>query len=285
MPWKIRGLGLEKNILSTDTSSLAALNRYIYYPDRLVRIPTPVPGASKLDNIRELLSLVREPVFKDVVRSIICEPFQRRPSIYPDDESVADFLSRRFSNRVADNLASAMFRGIYAGDIDQLSAKSVLGELREREASEKSIFRGMIRRWRGGWTRYPTTSWLSAMSATSSKVDYDKIKGALGTASLVTWKNGLGEAVDALVAALKNSGKVDIITNTGVDEIRKTAGNSDITVGHQAPVYRVGQLIYVKGQVRTREGSGSQPSDCHQPSPRSYQDNRKTKGYRPTDFQ
>ncbi|KAM4059415.1 flavin containing amine oxidoreductase [Hirsutella rhossiliensis] len=96
--------------------------RYIYYPDHLVPLPPAVP----------LLNLVREPLFLDSMwgaPGYLLRRMLRDGKLPPDDHdpSIADWLHHiTMSRSVADNMASAMVHGIYGGDIDKLSARSVL---------------------------------------------------------------------------------------------------------------------------------------------------------------
>ncbi|PNY27109.1 Protoporphyrinogen oxidase [Tolypocladium capitatum] len=96
--------------------------RYIFYPDHLVALP---PAASIGD-------FVREPLFLEsfwaglgfLVRRM------RTRAVPLRDLSVAEWLHDvSMSRSVADNFASAMIHGIYGGDIDKLSARSVFDRL------------------------------------------------------------------------------------------------------------------------------------------------------------
>jgi len=67
-------------------------------------------------------------------------------SIPPDgDESVADFVRRKFSQQLLDRLAGPFVSGIYAGDPERLSVRSAFPQLYEAEKSAGSIGRGMLR--------------------------------------------------------------------------------------------------------------------------------------------
>lgn len=99
--------------------------RYVYYPDHLVPLPPAVP----------ILDFVCERLFIDsmwaapgyLLRRILDSG--KYPSI-DDDPSIADWLRHITMGRaVADNMASAMVHGIYGGDIDKLSARSVFDRL------------------------------------------------------------------------------------------------------------------------------------------------------------
>lgn len=60
-----------------------------------------------------------------MLRDLRVEP--RSPALL--DESVGDFIKRRFGPAIADNLVSALFHGIYAGDIYSMSVRTCLPTL------------------------------------------------------------------------------------------------------------------------------------------------------------
>jgi protoporphyrinogen/coproporphyrinogen III oxidase len=67
-------------------------------------------------------------------------------SIPPDaDESVADFVRRKFSPQLLDRLVGPFVSGIYAGDPERLSVRSAFPQLYEAEKTSASIVRGMLR--------------------------------------------------------------------------------------------------------------------------------------------
>lgn len=105
------------------TKSPGLANRYIYYPDHLVRLPGPGGGASFFDTLRDML---REPAYEGVLRSLLGEPFKESRDPKVRDESVASFYRRRFGPGIADNLVSALSHGVYAGDTDKLSMKATM---------------------------------------------------------------------------------------------------------------------------------------------------------------
>ncbi|KAI9803767.1 MAG: hypothetical protein M1825_001647 [Sarcosagium campestre] len=137
----MKKLPSQLNVLVAKQSSTAARNRYIYYPDRINRMPGPGQQASDI-----LYSLWTSPVFEGLFAGVLGEPFRpaRQPEL--DDESVRSFISRRFSPHIADNIVSALFHGIFAGDIDQLSVKSLLPSLWHTEHKYGSIAVGLLER-------------------------------------------------------------------------------------------------------------------------------------------
>jgi oxygen-dependent protoporphyrinogen oxidase len=61
------------------------------------------------------------------------------------DESVADFVRRKFSDELLDRLVAPFVSGIYAGDPERLSLRSAFPQLHEAEKSAGSVIRGTIR--------------------------------------------------------------------------------------------------------------------------------------------
>ncbi len=66
------------------------------------------------------------------------------PKERPEDESVADFVARRFGRQAADKLASPLLGGIYAGDVSELSIMSTFPQLVDLEQKYGSLIRGFL---------------------------------------------------------------------------------------------------------------------------------------------
>ena len=61
------------------------------------------------------------------------------------DESIANFVRRKFSAQLLDRLVGPFVSGVYAGDPERLSIRSAFPQLYEAERSAGSIVRGMLR--------------------------------------------------------------------------------------------------------------------------------------------
>ena len=61
------------------------------------------------------------------------------PRTKKEDESVASFFTRRFGEEVTQNLVAATMSGIWAGDIDTLSARSTVAKLWQAEKEHRSV--------------------------------------------------------------------------------------------------------------------------------------------------
>ncbi|KAI9886371.1 MAG: hypothetical protein M1823_001825 [Watsoniomyces obsoletus] len=126
----IRTLDLKREVLATPKDAPGARNRYVYGPDHLVRVPGPGDSLFSIFSV-----LLREPLFKGSLHGVMGEYFRPRRSPEIEDESVGSFISRRFNSSMADNLVSAFLHGIYAGDVYQLSIKSLFPQLWNAEAT------------------------------------------------------------------------------------------------------------------------------------------------------
>ncbi|KAM3562316.1 hypothetical protein MY1884_001914 [Beauveria asiatica] len=101
------------------------LPRYLYYPDHLVKMP---PDASVFDCLTE--SLFRECIWGALGTAASWVTGRHRGRLPAQDLSVADWLRLITSDSaMGNNLVSAMMHGIYGGDIERLSARSVLDRI------------------------------------------------------------------------------------------------------------------------------------------------------------
>ncbi|KAF4962529.1 hypothetical protein FSARC_9396 [Fusarium sarcochroum] len=105
--------------LGLSINSPKPMPRYIYYPDHLVAMP---PNVSIFD-------VFREPLYLESIGASLGLGINslRRRQLPAKDQSVSEWLYK-ITNSVkgASTLASAMMHGIYGGDIEKLSARSVL---------------------------------------------------------------------------------------------------------------------------------------------------------------
>jgi protoporphyrinogen/coproporphyrinogen III oxidase len=107
--------------------------RYVLVNGRLQAVPMSPPAffTSSLINGSTKWALVRDIFGK---------------SVPPEgDESVADFVRRKFSDQLLDRLVGPFVSGVYAGDPEELSIRSAFSQLHEAEKAAGSIVRGMLR--------------------------------------------------------------------------------------------------------------------------------------------
>lgn len=76
---------------------------------------------------------------------LLAEPFVGRG---PADESVADFVRRRFGRELLDYVFDPLVGGLYAGDPERLSVAALLPRLKQMEMRHGSVVRGVITQMR-----------------------------------------------------------------------------------------------------------------------------------------
>ncbi|EME42757.1 hypothetical protein DOTSEDRAFT_73524 [Dothistroma septosporum NZE10] len=216
-------LDLTKDAIFTQRTSPAARNRFVYYPDHLVRMPHPSYGLA--DNI---WSLFTEPVFETAIWSGLTEYWKnpRDPSV--QDESIGSFFSRRLSKPIVDRILSAVIHGIYAGDVYQLSAKSLFPQLWRDEGEHGSVSHGMLQsRAEGVKMAKREADFLQEMK----QFKWDPLlKATLRENSVFTFKDGLKMLTDRLYAKLFETGRVEFKTSSAVESINQAEGNTGIEV-------------------------------------------------------
>lgn len=177
----------------------------------------PGPGESIIENIRTVLF---EPVFKKFFRGILNDARTDPRGDELLDESVGDFVARRFDKNIAENLVSALFHGIYAGDIWRLSAKSILALPWAREAKYGDLVSAMYDQMVGrrSWNFCDEVE----MQMTLQSEDWDpKIQAGMVNCSVFTFKKGIGQLVEALEQRLKAKTNIKLMRSTDITAIEK----------------------------------------------------------------
>ena len=234
---QIHYLQLGSEILVTSKSSPAARNRFIYYPDRLVRLPVPGPDASIFSCLKTLFS---EPLFDGLLGGLFHEISRPKNPDNVPDESVASFVSRRFSPQIADNIVSAVFHGIYAGDINELSARMVLPQLYTIERLYGSIFEGY-------WNMYWSNDGLlriednvllkKLLPVFEDKESRERMwLDIIRSASVYTFKGGMERLVLGLVDALKRNPNVRIKLDTPIGSLKLQPSDRTDSTGRATQV-------------------------------------------------
>lgn len=207
---------MEEDTIFTKSSSPAATNRFIYYPDHLVRVPSPAPGVTVFDI---LYTLFTEPAFKGLWWRGVAEGFVHPRDATVEDESIGSFISRRMGKDAVNRVASALMHGIYAGDIWKLSAKSLFEAPWRFEAEEGSVSEGVLKTMIEG--REMTTRERTFAEMMRAPYPYTpSFKENMKHANVFTLKGGLGQLSDALVEKLRRNPNISFRTNTAVSALQ-----------------------------------------------------------------
>lgn len=228
----------------TSKKSPAALNRFIYYPDRLVKMPGPTKEKLTLiERIKQIRQQLQDPVFEGLWPGVFKDFFgpPRHPSEWAKDESVAEFVERRWGSKIGENVVSAVLHGIYAGDIDQLSAQTLMGDLRNNEGGVGGIGGFVSGGVIGSLTSRAMSKVktrkmddflaLTALAKSSATIkDQAHLSKLLAESTTFSFKRGVWQLAEALVASLEASPKVKIYKNRQIITVGKTLNESKISV-------------------------------------------------------
>lgn len=177
--------------------------------------------------------MLTEPIFKGVIWSSVTEVLKDARSADVQDESVGEFFTRRVGKAPVERIVSAILHGIYAGDVWQLSAKSLFPMIWRGEAQEGSIWLSMIKsRAEGLEVTKREANYLQSMKTFMWE---PLLRATLKDNSVFTFKNGLGVLSDALFRALFASGKVEFKTSTPIESINLSKDNKGIMVTTKSP--------------------------------------------------
>jgi protoporphyrinogen/coproporphyrinogen III oxidase len=212
-------------------SAPAATNRFIYYPDHLVKLPHFL--ADKKDEIYN--TLANEPLFENFPIELFSVLLRIRFIERDHDESIASWFTRMGAPKAAQNLISAMIHGIYAGDINKLSMNSVFPQLCMAENTYRSILYYILRRAFKGekWLTIEEDLFireklqLQSPETIKSEFLHPSLKAA-SKSSVYTLKGGLETLVKSLVEYLNNNPNVTMYTHMAVENI--TQNNKKVSL-------------------------------------------------------
>jgi len=125
----IRDLGIEGQLCKADPRA----PRYVLRHGHLEKIPMS-PQAVLTSSLLGVGSRWK----------IVSEPF-RKSKPPNDEESVAEFVRRKFGHEILEYLVSPFVSGVYAGDPEKLSLRAAFPTLEEWEREYGSVLRGAIK--------------------------------------------------------------------------------------------------------------------------------------------
>jgi len=119
----VKELGLEEELVSSNNQ---ACKRYIWLNGKLSSF--------------SLGFLIRQGILRAALRDLLT------PASTAEDETIADFTSRRFNRRIAEHLMDPLTKGIFGGDFRQLSIRNCFPLLWHFEKHQRSVIRGYLKK-------------------------------------------------------------------------------------------------------------------------------------------
>eukprot|EP00941_MAST-03F_sp_MAST-3F-sp1_P003784 g3784.t1 len=217
----IEKLGIQNEAICTAPTGN---DRFVWFNGRLNKLPG------------SLSALLRSPLaWRVLIPAILKEPWVSRRTASgeesEDDESVFDFISRRFSPSVAELFIDAMVSGIYAGDSSTLSVRSCFPLLYRLEKDHGSVIRGIFAE-RGSSGKELLASDSEWIRNTSKKVQ-------------VSFRKGMQTLIDTLVEKLSLSSTTKLRSNCKVKELKRSASGDKFEVVMEGGVNDHLQYDYV----------------------------------------
>jgi protoporphyrinogen oxidase len=221
----IHHLGLEEELVTCSKNSPAAKNRYVYYPDHLVRMPGSLLEVPRL--------LFREPLGRGIISGILSGAFKPKTRATAD-ASVARVISENLTPKLV-NLVSAVLHGIYAGDVHKLSFAALFPQLdyyiRQRGGILRGMLYSMICSW-SGRVMLPAQDiqtiqkiqhdWQAQRTKDGSPGGSKRMKAlqAARLSSVYSFKKGIQQLPDRMEQMLRKHPQVHIETDCSVYAIR-----------------------------------------------------------------
>lgn len=149
-PWAlelIRELGLAEEVIGSNDRQRVT---YVVRRGRL----TPLPDGLMMMVPTRVLPVLLSPLLGWGAKWRMAREWFRRPNHRaPEDRSVAEFVAEHYGREAVDYLAEPLLAGVYGGDPERLSVRSVLPRFAELERRYGSLTRGLLAARRKGFRR------------------------------------------------------------------------------------------------------------------------------------
>lgn len=130
----IEDIGLDNNLYPIFSTHPAARKRMIYAHNELHLLP------SSLGSIFFKRSPFSKPLIAGIFNDLKAPKLQKKI----EDESIYNFVERRFGTEIAQYAVSPLICGICAGDAKEISVRFLMNDIFEKEQTYGSVFKGMI---------------------------------------------------------------------------------------------------------------------------------------------
>lgn len=175
-------------------------------------------------------NILMEPALRWLPAATLKEYWVPRRPNHLRDESIASFLERRLGTKdAADNLVSAVLHGIYAGDINKLSIRSLLPRAWLFEGVGGSILNGIVKKAREGIETRAEKNDFILTASILQKIDPELLY-MIHSSSVFSFKDGIGALTTALEKSLRANPNVLIQTGVNVKSIKFNRDTKKVNV-------------------------------------------------------
>lgn len=217
----IDDLDLKSQVTTCPKTSAAARNRYIYYKGDLNRMPTGL--GSLITGLPPAVRCLPGGIWRDLTTK------NSNEDKGTNDESIHDFVSRRFGSQVDDNLASAVMHGIYATDTRNLSARALLYPFWLADRTGKTgVLRGLRRVAKISRARnaqFGVRDAEEALSISRRRRQDPEFWRKMNESSTFSFTEGMQVLTDRLGESLRALPNVEIVTGDPAIEAQEVNSN------------------------------------------------------------
>ena len=171
-------LGLESDVISSQDQ---LRKTYILRNGRMI----PMPDGMMMMIPTKILPIAASPLLSWPTKMRMALEYFHKPTPPNGDRSVADFIAAHYGQETVDYLAEPLLSGVYGGDPAQMSVNSVLQRFVDIETKYGSLTKGVL--------------------ASRGKSNPAAPKGAPPPPLFRTMRRGLGQIIDAIMAATRDS--------------------------------------------------------------------------------
>ena len=170
-PWA-RELAIEMGLESALIHSNDATRKtYILIENKL----QPMPDGMRMMVPENLATLDNSPLFSHTARAAYAAEFMHADELKaaaPDaDESVASFVRRHFGDEVLEKIGAPLLSGVFGGDVEQLSVRSVMPAFVAMEQEHGSLIAALQVKAKARGTRAQQAIFTSLRKGLGSLVD------------------------------------------------------------------------------------------------------------------
>lgn len=221
----------------------ASRYRYIYYPDRLNRLPAAGEGLlTRLSHV-----FANRALFAGLPSAAIHDFFNPTQPAPTADESIGHFVTRRFNAAPANKIVSAILHGIYAGDLNKLSVRSLFPVLPYLEGRFGSVIAG-IGALGGSKTKIMEKRLWEVTSDPEIKNIDRPMVDLMSQSTVFTLHSGLGALATRLEEVLNGEERVQIKMSTPISGLGAAIEGE---TGRSTPTF---------GKIDVFTGSQNQPT-------------------------
>jgi len=204
-------IGMQNQVQYVTREHPAAKNRFLFVNGKITKLPTDM----------SILFQTTPPFEKPLLFAGLRDLFKTRQKL--DDDTIYNFVSRRFGEDVAKYTIDPIIRGVSAGDSKQISVKFMMKQLFEYEQKNGSVVYGYLKDMFQEW-RTPSPVSPEEQTIGFSNIALCSLKEKW---SVWTLENGLQTLTEKLEDILVSQ-ETQILKNCDIQSIKLDRGGADI---------------------------------------------------------